>query len=54
MAELWQLVPKRTLSSSSILILLCLQVIIQSISVEAGRVGQFKCQYVTEGGLTLI
>ena len=43
MGELWKLLPKRILHLSSILyvlLLLCLQVIIQSNSVEAGRVGQ--------------
>ena len=43
MAELWQLVPKRTLSLSSTLYYYKIDdrlVIIQSNSVEAGRVGQ--------------
>ena len=46
MAELWQLVPKRTLHHlSSILYVLCLQLKIQSNSVEAGGVGQKQKTY---------
>ena len=41
MAELWQLVPKRTLHlSSNFYVLLYLQLKIQSNSVEAGGTGQ--------------